>query len=120
MPQNLRRRVASLELPQQGFQRRKLRRREVVFRFVVGIYAAGQANADGVAVVAPHVGTDGVFRTPGFQLAVAADHVVIAHGVEAALDVPLGDVAHADVGIGAGRGAVDDDEVGAVAFLENG
>lgn len=111
-------RVTALELLQQGFEGRKLRRGEVVFRFVIGIYATGQTDADGVAVMASHMGTDGAFRASGFQLAIAADDVVIAHGVEAALDMPLGDFTHADICRGAGGGAVDDDKLGAGPILE--
>ena len=111
--------VAAFEFTQEIFERRELRRGEVVLGLSLGVHATGQAHADGFRVVAAHVCADLAFPAPCFQSAVAADHIVIADGIEAALLVPLGDLRDADVGCRAGGGTVHDDQVGGFTVFES-
>ena len=67
------------------------------------------ADADGVGIIMPGVGTDHLFGTAEVQLSVAGDVVVVAAALPAFGFVHLVELLHGDVLVGPRGRAVEDD-----------
>ena len=116
MSQNLRLRILPQQASEQLFKAVPLLGSEVILRTEGSVVeATHEANADTVVIVALHMRADLVVRSALLDTAIAADHEVVAYRIPALRNVPLRDLACANVLNSARRGAMENKPVCALA-----